>query len=76
MEEKWPRKCKIKRCLNDAKVGAHIQIRNWFGRVFIFPMCHRCNARRDKKNIWMSIKKKSYAVVEPFVNFRARRFPT
>lgn len=45
---KWPRKCGVKGCRNDAKVGAHVKFDD--GRTtdhwYILPMCRSCNGKK------------------------------
>lgn len=40
--KRWPDRCQIQWCANDAEVGAHVYVKGCH-QTFILPTCQRCN---------------------------------
>ena len=57
--KKWPDKCRIAHCLNEATDGAHVTIDGMIGE-FIFPMCNKCNNKGSQE--WLTANSKTIAV--------------
>lgn len=57
--KRWPDKCRICNCVNEATDGAHVEINGMEGE-FIFPMCNPCN--NTKPQISLTANSRTIAV--------------
>lgn len=54
-EKKWPKKCKVDKCKNDAEVGAHVYKTINSKIVYIVPICNEHNNYKETEE--MSVDK-------------------